>query len=230
MHGKYELQKLPKDYRSLFRLAEAQGWEHTRTGKDHHRFVSPEGTIVVTSGTPSDKRSLENFRADMRRAGLRPYMPLKEDNKLSEPKLVVSKVEGDSTTPVPPVSSKPKRQLTPKGVLRDIVLNTLRDNDKPEGLTAKELLELIGDKMPSRDPNGINATLSYYYKQGVIDKPGYSRYRVKQPVVAPVVEDDDAKVLDEVIAALAKAEGVIRRMQERERRLKELKEALAAIK
>ena len=53
------------------RLAREQGWTVTKTNKNHWKFVSPHGDIVVTSSTPSDWRTERNFLARLRRAGFR---------------------------------------------------------------------------------------------------------------------------------------------------------------
>jgi len=52
------------------RLARRQGWTVTRTGHNHLRFRSPTGELVHTGMTPSDRRSVYNTAAELRRAGL----------------------------------------------------------------------------------------------------------------------------------------------------------------
>jgi predicted RNA binding protein YcfA (HicA-like mRNA interferase family) len=59
-----------KDYNDVVTLAQEQGWD-VRIGKGGHlRFQSPQGELVFTSQTPSDRRSLMNAKACLRRAGL----------------------------------------------------------------------------------------------------------------------------------------------------------------
>jgi hypothetical protein len=59
-----------KDFKKVIREAEAQGWRVEPTKNGHWRFYAPNGRdIVHAAGTPSDYRSLENFLAQMRRAG-----------------------------------------------------------------------------------------------------------------------------------------------------------------
>ena len=60
-----------KDIRSLIRVAKAQGWAVDTTKGNHVRFTSPAGEVVVTSGTPSDHRVVENVKARLKRRGLR---------------------------------------------------------------------------------------------------------------------------------------------------------------
>lgn len=57
--------------RALITAALDNGWTVDRTRNGHFQFRLPDGTVVGVSGsTPSDTRSLDNLRADLRRAGL----------------------------------------------------------------------------------------------------------------------------------------------------------------
>lgn len=70
--GACDLRHLPKEVRALVRAAELAGWAVSRTRRSHIRLRPVDKTrgAVTISGTPSDKRSLKNLRADLRRAGL----------------------------------------------------------------------------------------------------------------------------------------------------------------
>ncbi len=59
------------NFRSIKAAAELQGFKATQTGTGHWKFVPPQKgrTIVVTSSTPSDHRSLNNFLSRLRRSG-----------------------------------------------------------------------------------------------------------------------------------------------------------------
>jgi len=53
------------------KLAKKQGWKISKTGSGHLRWVSPDGESVITPATPGKgNRSLENMKANLRRAGL----------------------------------------------------------------------------------------------------------------------------------------------------------------
>lgn len=56
----------------LIEQARAQGWTVERTCGDHLRFRPADKTkpIVYTSSTPSDWRTRQNLKSDLRRAGL----------------------------------------------------------------------------------------------------------------------------------------------------------------
>lgn len=60
------------EFQKIIDTAVAQGWKLKLTKKGHRKLLSPDGkTTVVTGGTPSDRRALMNFRADLKRAGVR---------------------------------------------------------------------------------------------------------------------------------------------------------------
>ena len=60
-----------KEIRALAKLAEAQGWTVTRTRNGHLKWVSPQGSVVISPSTPSDWRSMKNHLAHLRRAGFK---------------------------------------------------------------------------------------------------------------------------------------------------------------
>lgn len=60
----------PKEMRALLRAAEDAGWK-VELKRKHYRLQSPEGEIVFLPSTPSDRRSVLNSRAQLRRAGLK---------------------------------------------------------------------------------------------------------------------------------------------------------------
>jgi len=62
--------KLPECYRELARAARAAGWTITRRRGGHLAWRSPSGAVVFTPASPSDRRSVRNNAAELRRAGL----------------------------------------------------------------------------------------------------------------------------------------------------------------
>jgi len=61
---------MTNEVKELLDAAEKQGWRVERTKKGHWRCYAPDGdTIVIVPGTPSDRRSLRNAVAEMRRGG-----------------------------------------------------------------------------------------------------------------------------------------------------------------
>lgn len=59
-----------KDLRKILGQLEEQGWTIVKTAGRHLRCLSPDGvTAVITGSTPSDARSNQNFKSQLRRAG-----------------------------------------------------------------------------------------------------------------------------------------------------------------
>lgn len=59
-----------KEVRKLVKSARQAGLRVERTSGNHIRFIDKAGrTVVTTSGTPSDHRSVKNAAARLRRAG-----------------------------------------------------------------------------------------------------------------------------------------------------------------
>jgi len=57
-----------KDLNNLVKQLVRMGWSFSR-GSRHGRLSSPDGGPVLTvPGSPSDHRTLQNFRSDVRRA------------------------------------------------------------------------------------------------------------------------------------------------------------------
>ena len=63
---------MSSEMRVLLKQAERQGWRVSPTRSGHIKFVPPDPSIpaLVTGSTPSDRRSLRNLQADLRRRGL----------------------------------------------------------------------------------------------------------------------------------------------------------------
>lgn len=60
-----------RETRAILRVAMDAGWTVERTKSQHMKVTSPRGVVIITAGTASDRRACKNFRARLRRAGLR---------------------------------------------------------------------------------------------------------------------------------------------------------------
>lgn len=58
-----------KDLIVLMQKATSQGWQITRTGGGHLKWVSPEGKMVFSGFSHSDSRSIKNLKNQLRVAG-----------------------------------------------------------------------------------------------------------------------------------------------------------------
>ena len=77
--------ELPHDPRELIRLCKVQGWsvEYTRAGRT--RLTSPDGKTVVMGKQRGDWRATSNTRSHLKRAGLRPALPLPTERPPAQP-------------------------------------------------------------------------------------------------------------------------------------------------
>lgn len=55
-----------KDIGNLIKQAERQGWEVTYTNGGHYKWVSPVGAFFYSASTPSDPRSIQHLKRDLR--------------------------------------------------------------------------------------------------------------------------------------------------------------------
>lgn len=63
--------KIPKHLRPAARMARAQGWTISVTGKGHLRWSPPSGAAVITGATPQRYgHGPRNARRQLARAGL----------------------------------------------------------------------------------------------------------------------------------------------------------------
>lgn len=59
---------LRREVQSLCETCMGHGWPVERTRKGHYKVVPPVGSIIVISSTPSDRRTIQNTRALIKRA------------------------------------------------------------------------------------------------------------------------------------------------------------------
>ena len=64
--------RIDRDVRPLVKAAQQQGWTLDFTKSGHVKMIPPAGGApIFASKTPSDHRSLKNFAAQLRRAGVK---------------------------------------------------------------------------------------------------------------------------------------------------------------
>jgi len=69
-HKQKEVDSYARTQEDLLKAATRAGWTVTRTRGNHIRVTSPTGESTNTGSTPSDYRSVKNFRATLKRMGL----------------------------------------------------------------------------------------------------------------------------------------------------------------
>ena len=62
--------RIPEPLRAAARTARRAGWLVTYSGSGHLRWEAPDGTVVMTSSTPSSMAGTRAARARLRKAGL----------------------------------------------------------------------------------------------------------------------------------------------------------------
>lgn len=180
------------DIDQVIRAAISQGWSHDRTTRGHHQFFSPDGsTIVTTSGTPSDRRSFNNFIADMKRGGFVMNTPPK---KRAE--------RGSAFREMYQYLQRHEGIEVPKSELRAFVRSVIPGlSEAAIGYNFQRL---------SVTPTITNTMIGMVYR---------AEAKAEAPVAAPaptptISSDSDERDLDEALEALAKIEQVIRRHRE----------------
>ena len=58
-----------KDLAQLIKKAKKQGWVVEPTKGNHLRWISPNGDVVTSSKTPSDRMTIMCTRLDLKRRG-----------------------------------------------------------------------------------------------------------------------------------------------------------------
>jgi hypothetical protein len=239
---------LPKDQSALIELAKEQGWHVSKTASGHPRLLSPRGTIVVGSGTPSDTNAVWDFRSRLKRAGLKP-----PKGKI---KVKQEKAKVESTPPTPPsdptpeptVEKKKRKQMTGRGELHGIILEGLMKHDSAEGVRIEVIRDYVVFKT-NREYTyaAINTGLAHYVtnNQGVV-RVKTGRYRATEayratgqtppapkvyaPTVPPLpanapaapTADEDQELenaLNAIVTALGTIETIVRRTKETRKKI-----------
>mgnify|MGYP001014971654 CR=1 FL=1 len=248
---------LPKDQQDLIDLAISQDWTYNKTSAGHHRLVSPRGHIVIGSGSTGDRNSVWDFRARLKKAGLKP------PKRKLKPEKEKQSVTTDTTVTAPAPQKEIRRRKTNPEVrarMKDTLIEALRKLDKPEGVHISDIANYVKYKLGDAAIHTTGSSLTWYSdeKNGAIfHRVARARwrltekYRLVEPVTAvaaptpeplpsiitpveerpaPTPEDDDKLLqdaMDSIVDALSTIDGVIRRTKGTRKKLLEI---LGAIK
>lgn len=220
---------LPKDIDALLALAERQGWKKVRTGSGHLKYTSPTGkNSVITSSSSSDVRAVFNLRAEFWRAGLRVedvrcYVPP------PEPKLVVDR--------------NPQRGVQMKksyGDVKKVILEALEKHDAPR--FPEDILPRVEAQVPGYDLNKLKIAMNGYKASGTLIKHEDGRYSIpkeeEKPRVIkasrtapePVLSEEDFKVMENALDALAAMDKIIRKHMEIAKQFAGLRAIMGTVK
>lgn len=235
MRIKNTIQELPKEAKALIALARDQGWEYSKTSGGHHRLVSPQGRIVMNSGTPSDYRSVKNFRAELKRHGLKPRtIPVivkKEKHNVTTHEIPKETLAIMSQ---PPTEKKKKKYSGARGLLRTLLIDLARKHDNVAGISGEDIKDEVKLAIPDITEKAVSQGLTYYGTLGIFTRVRYGRYRLTEmmgtPPATPTISapapasaagsfaevevEEDIRILDEALAALAKIDQVVRKQRE----------------
>lgn len=193
----------------------------------------------MNSGTPSDYRAVKNFRAELKRWGLRPRtIPVtvkKEKQTVTTHEIPKDTLVIMSQPPLD-IASTGKRASgggpsEVRGHLMAQLIPLMRKLDKPEGITTNELKPALLAAFPTLVAGSLSSTLNYHAKRGTLTKVGYSRYRLPElidtkempanvaaaipaPSLADTDVEEDIRKLDEALAALAQIDSIVRKHRE----------------
>lgn len=240
------------DLLDIIEAAVGQGWRHRRTNSNHHQLFSPNGKdIVTTGGTPSDHRAIDNFVAELKRAGfVRGLQTLGESLR---PSTIEVKVNGSNGAKGTNGVNHPKLSAT------EYILDYMQRQGGE--ITTAELKNYVRSHRPDLETNSTVSATTYLCASKKIRRVGYGRFAlVAKPeltlappvVVAPAPEaplyaapsapavphlvagartgdariDEDLAALDGALVALAQLDGVVRRNRDVLQQLANLKALL----
>lgn len=216
------------DLKSVIARAEVQGWRHQLTEKNHHQFYAPDGKSIVTvSAIESNQRSWFNFLADMKRHGysdglatLGDFMP----------------------APKPPNGGG---KLSVAQYIIDLLAR------HPEGMFSADIGAYLRSQRPELGANTHHSALSNLKSAGKISRTQGGIFKLAE-VVGPSAAleihingvdklteltepqepisldtmNEDLKLLDAALDALAQIEGVVKRNREVLRQVEALRKML----
>src|SRR5579859_217366 len=205
------------DLKSVISRSREQGWRHQLTEKNHHQFYAPDGKSIVTvSAIETNQRSWFNFLADMKRHGysdgiatLGDFMPAAKPpnggGKLSASQYIIDLLaRHPNGLPAADISAYVHSQRPDlSATVTSSTLSTLKGKGKWER-TPGRLYKLAGEvitgpaKRPEISINGIEKLIN--------PEP--------PPQVTEAAMDEDLKLLDSALDALAQIEGVVKRNRE----------------
>lgn len=199
--------ELPRDLESLLRVIKLNGWRIDYSRRGHIRIYDSKGHhAATTSGTPSDYRAVKNFRADLKRAGLKPMVdPFTK--AISKPDTTeyfsMTNLANNTETHV----AMPKKQRRKARPAKALVLRVLRDANAP--MSVEEVTAKVQEKDPLIGIRTVCNTLSYCARNGMVKRVGRAEYRSTENVGE--LNDDDMAVLNGFLDSLARVEQVIRK-------------------
>lgn len=153
---------IPEMFRSAAAQVREQGWTIEATDSDHLAWISPDGTVVTSAKTPSDRRALPRHVSRLRQAG------------------AVIGGRGATARPEPePVAPRPEPEPEPEPASRPEVADELRE-------LIREAREVLGDLQRERKAteavvgDGLRSLVADQLYQMLADEDGVFQAEVRE--------------------------------------------------
>jgi hypothetical protein len=230
------------------RLAKLQGWKIVQSNRGHWKWYDPKGKMaVVTANTPSDWRSEQNLKRDLRKAGFDFNYKGKEKSVVSVQDLI--KANGEQApvlkpAPEPPIPAVGRSRMSRAGLDRDILVAIKAVYPREIAFTdvkmkvamnhpgiAQPTMHVASSKLKAAG-KVINTRMGYYRAASAeveVDSPSVTPVAAAPTphVIQAIVPEDARKVIDDLVNAVSAAEKLIVHLT---RQLREQNEAAEAIK
>ncbi len=134
---------IPEMFRSAAAQVREQGWTIEATDSDHLAWISPDGTVVTSAKTPSDRRALPRHVSRLRQAGA--VIDGRGATPRPEPEPVEARPE-----PEPEIASRPEvadelRELIREA--REVLGDLQRERKATEAIVETGLRNLVADEL-----------------------------------------------------------------------------------
>ena len=149
---------IPEMFRSAAAQVREQGWTIEATDSDHLAWISPDGTVVTSAKTPSDRRALPRHVSRLRQAGA--VIDGRGATARPEPEPAEPR---PAPEPEPEPASRPEvadelRELIREA--REVLGDLQREQKATEAIVETGLRNLVADQLLKMlaDPDGTYAT------------------------------------------------------------------------
>lgn len=234
--------ELPRDLETLVRLVRLNGWEVDYSSGGRLRVHDRHGQFAGSVSNHAHERDVMNFRAKLKRAGLRPDPLPRQKPPVQQTSIEYfsppspQEPQMSAVPNITPEPEKKRRYTVKRGTLRRRVMQ-LFHNDSVV-LDLDQVYELVKDDFPNV-PRGViaQATTSYSlrWREGAahLERVGRGHYRLaRSSSVAPEVskeQPDDDAALEVALTKLLEASSEIERIVRKQKAWTRKRERLLAI-
>lgn len=230
---------LPRNFEKLKRLAVDQGWNIKRTSKNHWQFTPPDkrGEPCYASSTPSDPQWLWAFCRRLKQNGLKGTQDVEKSSKAPD------KTEY-FTMPMPEPHVEQKTVKQKRVDMKEIILDAMR-HQGARWSYPEDIFPRIQVKLPTLNMRALKIAMNGYSYTKTLLKSEEGKYQIPYQFSPEVpladerlrtivrtqlppepASEEDIKVLEVFLSAMADAERVIKKHIAIERQLGQMKALL----